>query len=88
MIPHPPWSQQTDVRQDGGTGRHFGSQLVPIPPPTDVYTECQGQGGSCPGSHTEGQVELAAEWSCPNASPALCSGVPLLLGLGKVSGSN
>lgn len=64
------------------------SQLVSLPPLTDVHPTSQGQGGSCLGSHTEGRAELAAEWSRPNASTALHPGVPLLLGLGKVSGSN
>ena len=40
-------------QQDGGTEMCCWSQLVPLPPLTDVQAECQGQGGSCPGSHTE-----------------------------------
>lgn len=66
------------------------SQLVPAPPLTDVHAASQGQGGLAQG-HTQRerlQEGEAAERSRPNASAALRPGVPLLLGLGKVSGSN
>ena len=51
----PPRSMKSEDRypQDGGTEMCCWSQLVPLPPLTGVQARCQGQGGSCPGSHTE-----------------------------------
>lgn len=53
-----------------------------------MRAESQGQGGSCPDSHTEGQAKLAAEGSSPKVRPALRSGLALLPGLGQVSESH